>query len=160
MFSGFASLERAKREGREIIAIGMGTAGVATRILGPSRGAFLTYCSLTKKQPTAVGQLSVEELTRVYRVEKISRKTAITGLVGSPVGHSISPQIHNAAFASLGMDGVYIPFEVSDLKTFFKRMVHPRTREIDWPMRGLSITAPHKQLFSPSSIGLKPVRVK
>jgi 3-dehydroquinate dehydratase / shikimate dehydrogenase len=140
----FALLERSKREGREIIAIGMGAAGVATRILGPSRGAFLTYCSLTKEQPTAAGQLSIEELTRVYRVEKISRKTAITGLVGNPVGHSISPQIHNAAFASLGTDGVYIPFEVSDLKTFFKRMVHPRTREIDWSMRGLSITAPHK----------------
>jgi 3-dehydroquinate dehydratase / shikimate dehydrogenase len=139
-----ALLDRAKREGREIIAIGMGTAGVATRILGPSRGAFLTYCSLTKEQPTAAGQISIEELTRIYRVEKISHETAITGLVGNPVGHSISPQIHNAAFANLGTDAVYIPFEVSDLKAFFKRMVHPRTREIDWPIRGLSITAPHK----------------
>jgi 3-dehydroquinate dehydratase / shikimate dehydrogenase len=140
----FALLERARSEGREIIAIGMGTAGVATRIMGPARGAFLTYCSLTNEQPTAAGQISIEELTRVYRVEKITRKTAITGLVGNPVGHSVSPLIHNAAFASLGTDGVYIPFEVSDLKAFFKRMVHPRTREIDWPIRGLSITAPHK----------------
>jgi len=42
------------------------------------------------------------------------------------------------------MNAVYIPFEAHDLKAFFKRMVHPGTREIDWRIRGLSITAPHK----------------
>ena len=140
----FDLLQRAKRTGREIIAIGMGTAGVPTRILGPARGAFLTYASLAEQHATAAGQISIEELTGVYRVEKISSETVITGLVGRPVGHSISPQIHNAAFASSQTDAVYLPFEVRDLKAFFKRMVHPRTREIDWRLRGLSITAPHK----------------
>jgi 3-dehydroquinate dehydratase/shikimate dehydrogenase len=140
----FELLAHAKREGRETIAIGMGAAGVATRILGPARGAFLTYGSLGKERATAAGQVSIEELTDVYRVEKLTRETAITGLVGLPAAHSISPQIHNAAFASSGTNAVYIPFEVRDLKAFFRRMVHPRTREIDWRLRGLSITAPHK----------------
>lgn len=140
----FDLLEQAKRAGREIIAIGMGAAGVATRILGPAHGAFLTYASLADRRATAAGQISIEELTSIYRVEKISSETVITGLVGRPVGHSISPQIHNAAFASSQTDAVYIPFEVRDLKAFFKQMVHPRTREIDWLLRGLSITAPHK----------------
>lgn len=140
----FDLLDRAKQVGREIIAIGMGPAGMATRILGPSRGAYLTYASLADERATAVGQISVGDLTNVYRVEKITRATAVTGLVGRPVGHSISPQIQNAAFASLGMDAVYIPFEVHDLSGFFKRMVNRHTREIDWRMRGLSVTAPHK----------------
>src|SRR6185436_18353819 len=74
----------------------------------------------------------------------LTRETAIVGLVGSPVSHSISPQIHNAGFADSGINAVYLPFEVRDLKSFFKRMVHPHTREIDWRLRGLSITAPHK----------------
>jgi 3-dehydroquinate dehydratase/shikimate dehydrogenase len=140
----FNLMDKAKRDRRETIAIGMGAAGVATRILGPARGAFLTYGSLEKERATAAGQISVEELTNCYRVHKLTRETAITGLVGSPVSHSISPQIHNAAFASLGIDAVYIPFEVHDLKAFFRRMIHPRTREIDWRLSGLSITAPHK----------------
>jgi shikimate dehydrogenase len=59
--------------------------------------------------------------------------------------HSVSPQIHNAAFASEGINGVYLPFEVKDVDSFFKRMVDPRTRELDWNLRGLSVTAPHKQ---------------
>jgi len=53
--------------------------------------------------------------------------------------------MHNAAFASEGINGVYLPFEVQNLEAFFKRMVHPSTRELDWNLRGLSITAPHKQ---------------
>jgi 3-dehydroquinate dehydratase/shikimate dehydrogenase len=140
----FDLLECAKGAGREIIAIGMGAAGVATRILGPARGGFLTYASLTDEQATAAGQISVEDLTGVYRSAQLTRETTITGLVGCPVGHSISPQIHNAAFEDLRTDAVYIPFEVRDLHAFFKRMVHPHTREIDWRMLGLSITAPHK----------------
>jgi len=140
----FDLIEKAKHAGREIIAIGMGAAGVATRILGPARGAFLTFAATSNEHATAAGQISVEELRAVYRVEKITSATSITGLVGLPIGHSVSPHIHNAAFASLNTDAVYIPFAVTDLQSFFKRMVHPRTREIDWRLRGLSITAPHK----------------
>jgi 3-dehydroquinate dehydratase/shikimate dehydrogenase len=140
----FDLMDQAQRLGREVVAIGMGSAGVATRVLGPARGGFLTYGSLGRERETAAGQASIEELTNVYRVDKLTRETVITGLVGNPVSHSISPHIHNAAFASLGTNAVYIPFEVHDLKAFFRRMVHPRTREIDWRIRGLSITAPHK----------------
>jgi len=42
------------------------------------------------------------------------------------------------------VNGVYLPLEVGDLNAFVKRMVHPKTREIDWNLRGLSVTAPHK----------------
>jgi 3-dehydroquinate dehydratase/shikimate dehydrogenase len=45
----FHLLQRARREGREMIAIAMGEAGVATRILAPSRGAFLTTARKTKR---------------------------------------------------------------------------------------------------------------
>ena len=55
----------------------------------------------------------------------------ICGLVGLPVMHSVSPQIHNTAFAAEQLNGVYLPFEVADINTFFKRMVHPLTRELD-----------------------------
>jgi 3-dehydroquinate dehydratase/shikimate dehydrogenase len=140
----FQLLERAREDGREMISIAMGAAGVATRILGPSRGGFLTYASLDNETATAPGQLSLSELTKVYRLEKIDRHTQIFGLVGSPVSHSLSPLIHNSAFAAAGTNAVYVPFETRDVKTFIKRMIHPRTRELDWRLHGLSVTAPHK----------------
>ena len=140
----FHLLDRARREGREIVAIAMGEAGIATRILGPSRGAFMTYGSLDSSSAVAPGQLSAAALTDLYRIRELDRQTEIMGLMGSPVAHSISPQIHNAAFAARELNAVYIPFEVREAKDFIRRMVDPRTRELDWRLRGLSVTAPHK----------------
>jgi 3-dehydroquinate dehydratase / shikimate dehydrogenase len=140
----FQLLERARNDGLKMIGIAMGDAGVATRILGPSRGAFLTYASPEHESVTAPGQITARELREVYRIEKLDRQTEIFGLVGLPVSHSLSPRIHNAAFEATRTNAVYIPFEVRDLPAFIRRMVHPQTREIEWKMRGLSVTAPHK----------------
>ena len=141
----FKLVDRAIRESREIIAIAMGNAGIATRILGPSRGAFLTYGSLDEDSATAPGQVNARALRSLYNIDAINDETMICGLVGLPVMHSVSPHIHNAAFAREGVNGVYLPFEVSDIHSFIKRMVHPLTRRVNWKLRGLSITAPHKQ---------------
>ncbi len=140
----FRLLDRARAEGRELISIAMGTAGIATRILGPSRGSFLTYAAREKERATAPGQITARELRETYRIEQLDRKTEIFGLVGSPVSHSVSPHIHNKAFAATQTNAVFIPFEVRDIVAFFKRMVHGSSREIDWNIRGLSVTAPHK----------------
>jgi 3-dehydroquinate dehydratase/shikimate dehydrogenase len=140
----FHLLKRARDGGRELIAIAMGPAGVATRILGPSRGAYLTYGAVDSKHSTAPGQVTARQLRELYRIDQITAQTRITGLVGFPVGHSISPQIQNTAFAAAGVAAVYLPFEVRDVASFMRRMAHPRTRELDWNLRGLSVTAPHK----------------
>lgn len=145
----FQLLERARREGREVIAIAMGNAGITTRILGPALGSFLTYGALDDESATAPGQVNARNLRSLYHVDQIDKETMVCGLVGLPVMHSLSPQIHNAAFTSAGVNGVYLPLEVKDVDQFFRRMVHPRTREIDWNLRGLSVTAPHKQAVMP-----------
>jgi 3-dehydroquinate dehydratase/shikimate dehydrogenase len=141
----FRLLERALEDKREMIAIAMGSSGIATRILGPSRGAFLTYAALESETGTAPGQLTAWELKQVYRIEKIDRQTQIFGLMGLPVLHSVSPLMHNAAFETMHMNAVYLPFEVKNVSEFIRRMIHPRTRELDWNLGGLSVTAPHKQ---------------
>lgn len=140
----FRMLDRAQNEGRELIAIAMGQAGIATRILGPSRGSYLTYASLLDQSATAPGQLIAKDLRDIYRIDEIDRQTQIFGLMGRPVGHSISPHIHNAAFRAAGINAVYVPFEVGDAGQFLRRMVRPDSREMNWNLRGLSVTAPHK----------------
>jgi 3-dehydroquinate dehydratase/shikimate dehydrogenase len=140
----FGLLERARRDRRDVIAVAMGEAGLMTRVLAPSRGAFLTFGSLDDGGATAPGQITAAELRELYRVDSIGGRTAITGLVGSPVAHSVSPHMHNAAFAARGLDAVYVPFEVRDPRAFARRMAHPLTRELDWNLRGFSVTAPHK----------------
>jgi len=141
----FRLLDGARREGREMIAIAMGQAGIITRVLGPSRGSFLTYGSLDEDSTTAAGQLTARAMREIYRIDQIDSQTQILGLIGRPVSQSISPHIHNRGFAEAGVNAVYIPFEVHDAGQFFRRMVHPQSRELDWNLRGLSVTSPHKQ---------------
>jgi len=141
----FRLLQRATKDERETIAIAMGVAGVITRILGPSRGSYLTYGAGVPEGGTAPGQLVATDLRSLYRIDRIDSETLITGLVGSPVSHSVSPHIHNAAFKAGDLNAVYLPFHVDDLRGFVQRMVNPRTRELDWSLKGLSITAPHKK---------------
>ncbi|HET9525498.1 MAG TPA: shikimate dehydrogenase [Pyrinomonadaceae bacterium] len=152
----FQLLDRARTEGRHLIAIAMGNAGLPTRILGPSRGSFLTYAALAEERATAPGQITTQKLRSVYHVDTIDQETMICGLVGLPVMHSVSPHMHNAVFRAAGINGVYLPLEVRDVQSFFKRMVHPRTREIEWKLRGLSVTAPHKSKVLESLDWIEP----
>jgi shikimate dehydrogenase len=59
-------------------------------------------------------------------------------LIGNPVEHSLSPAIHNRAFAELGLDFVYLAFRVEDVRSALLAM-----RALE-NFRGLSVTIPHK----------------
>jgi 3-dehydroquinate dehydratase/shikimate dehydrogenase len=76
----------------------------------------------------------------VFRHNSIGRETAVYGVVADPVGHSLSPQIHNAEFGALGIDAVYVPFRVP-FDTLGQFMDDVQRLGI----RGLSITIPHKE---------------
>ena len=89
----FQLIDRARSEGREIIAIAMGNAGIATRILGPSRGAFLTYGSLDEDSATAPGQVNARKLRSLYNIDAINDETMICGLVGHAC-HALSVAAH------------------------------------------------------------------
>ncbi|MGD1012219.1 MAG: shikimate dehydrogenase [Acidimicrobiales bacterium] len=65
--------------------------------------------------------------------------TAIVGVVGFPVRHSLSPVLHNAALAALGIDWGYVAFEVPE--TAFEAAV---AGAVALGLRGLSVTMPHK----------------
>ena len=68
----------------------------------------------------------------------------VFGVVGKPVAHSRSPALHNAALKSAGIDGVYIPYLVDDLRAFLQTFSHS-------DFKGFSVTIPHK-------VGGAPVR--
>lgn len=140
----FRLLDRAHGEGRKLIALSMGQPGLLTRLLGPARGSHLTYGSLGPGRESAAGQPRCEELRGLYRVQDISPETSITAIIGSPIGHSASPAMHNRAFAALGLNFVYLPIEVNDPASFFARFARNESREIDWKLRGFSVTIPHK----------------
>lgn len=66
--------------------------------------------------------------------------TRIVGIFGDPIAHTLSPAMHNAAFAALGLDWVYVPVRVRsrDLEDALRGM-----RAMGWA--GINVTIPHKE---------------
>jgi 3-dehydroquinate dehydratase/shikimate dehydrogenase len=147
----FDLIDRAKSLSppRQVIALGMEMPGVMTRILALSRGAMLTFGSLRRGAESASGQPTADELKNLYRADKLTRDSLVMGVMGHPIGHSRSPLIHNTALAALNVDGVYLPLEVDDVNNFVRDFVRPATRKMDWNLRGLSVTIPHKLSILP-----------
>ena len=78
------------------------------------------------------------------KLKKLTGHTRIVGVIGDPVEHSRSPQMHNAAFAKAGLDYVYVPFHVrpDDLEQAIAGF-----KAIN--VVGINVTLPHKQAVIP-----------
>ncbi len=83
---------------------------------------------------------------------KVRGSTTLTGLIGDPVSHSISPIIHNHAFAKLGLDFCYIPLGVKEekLNSLIETM-----RSLNFA--GANVTIPHKSSVIPFCDEISPL---
>lgn len=125
------------------IGMCMGDIGTPSRILGPKFGAPFTFATFHHERALAPGQLSYDQMVNVYRHNSIGSETAVFGVIADPIGHSLSPQVHNAAFGAEGIDAVYVPFRVPfDMLGQFVEDA-PRLT-----IRGLSVTIPHKEAIA------------
>lgn len=138
-------VDRAKSEKKRVIPIAMGEAGKWTRILGLAHGAFMTYASLDPGKETADGQITAKDLIETYRVKELNENTQVYGVIGDPISQSLSPYMHNPAFAAADIDAIFVPLSVRNLDAFMRRMVMPKTREVELNFGGFSVTMPHKQ---------------
>lgn len=74
----------------------------------------------------------------------VTGKTQVVGVWGHPVGHSRSPQMHNAALAALALDWVYVPFDVDPARI---ASAVEGVRALN--LVGVNITVPLKELVGP-----------
>lgn len=84
---------------------------------------------------------------------QINGQTQLYGIIGNPVCHSLSPAMHNAAFAALGLNKVYVPLPAQDAGPALAGL-------IALGIRGASVTIPHKQAVLPFLASLDPVAEK
>ncbi len=125
-----------------LIALCMGEEGIATRVLAPKFGGYLSFASQGAGKNSAPGQIEWRDMIGMYRFKQINAATGIYGVMADPVSHSMSPAIHNAAFASRDINAVYLPLKVKDPAQFLDSF-QPLGVE------GLSVTIPHKTAVIP-----------
>jgi len=127
------------------LALAMGQAGVISRILARKFGAFGTFASLKHGNESAPGQLTLHDMRKVYRWDAQNKSTQIFGVIGCPVGHSMSPVIHNTAFDTVGLDAVYVPLLIQPGAEFFNLFMQAVVDRGYLNFRGFSVTIPHKE---------------
>lgn len=124
----------ARRRGPTIV-LAMGEPGVATRILAARLGSCWTYAG--DDAGVAPGQLTARRMQEEFGFDRLGPGTAVFGVLGRPVAHSVSPAMHNAAFRALGLDAVYVPLAADTFDDFtaFAEAIG---------LKGASVTAPYK----------------
>lgn len=126
------------------IAIAMGDVGVFTRILGRKYGAPFTYAGFNPERVFAAGMPIFQDLQRDYQYDQIDADTEVYGVIGDPIGHSLSPAIHNASFRRLGLNKVLVPFLIPS------GTLEPALKTLEWiGLKGFSVTIPHKEAVVP-----------
>ncbi len=115
------------------ILVGLGPAGMLTRALAGEAGQEIQYA--VGNRETAAGQLDLAAALRVK-----AKGSFVLGLLGHPLGHSLSPEIHEAALQALRLPGVYLPFDMAEAS------IQPFLAAAErLHVRGLNVTIPYKE---------------
>ncbi len=139
----------ARKRSQNIISLCMGGQGVISRMIAPFMGNFLSFATLHKGGQSAPGQFTVQQMNRFKNL--ISAKRGMSAsvlsscntpvknyvLLGNPVGHSLSPLMHNAALKKMGIEENYSVCCVQDIGLAIEGI---RGMNI----RGASVTIPFK----------------
>jgi 3-dehydroquinate dehydratase/shikimate dehydrogenase len=126
---------------KKLISFLMGERGEISRILCRSWGSFTSYAPLKGVGHTAPGQIPIEILRDIYRVDAINENFDIYGLIGNPVKESIGYYVHNKLFSHYNINAVYVNFLVDDIEKF---MVSYKNQ-----FSGLCVTMPFKEKIIP-----------
>ena len=132
----------AASHGKPLVAIALGPMGAITRVVGGRYRAPFTYAAAAEGEEAAPGQIPAEQLADVYRVRDVTPATRVYGVLGGAARHSLSPLLHNRAFAARQVDAVYVPLQAEALEPFVRAL--PALG-----LSGFSVTRPYKVAILP-----------
>lgn len=136
-----------------VVGIAMGEEGLISRVLSPRAGAAFTFAAAADEAATAPGQVTARTMLDLYRLDQVDSATRVFGVAGNPIGHSLSPLMHNTAFRRENVNAVMLPLKaksVGDLLTVVR----------DLPLGGVAVTMPFKQEVLPFLANMDPLTAR
>ncbi|HPS78555.1 MAG TPA: type I 3-dehydroquinate dehydratase [Thermoanaerobaculaceae bacterium] len=135
------------RKERRAVVLATGEAGRAARLLGPLLGSPLAFAAWGAGRAAAPGQYMPEEIgALVGHLNAPPRR--VYAVLGQPVGGSLSPRMHNAAYRALGLPDLFVPIEVQD-RAELGRLLQPTgitaLDEVGLRAGGFAVTMPWKE---------------
>ena len=130
--------QRLRDAGQPATCFCMGAAGAVSRLLAAGQGAALIYAALESGREVAAGQWPLRRLVGELGVSHWQPGTRFCGLIGDPIGRSLSPVIFNAVLRERGMNMAYVPVAGGDLDAVLRLLTGAG-------FRGVSVTMPFKE---------------
>ncbi len=121
------------------LILGMGEFGQPSRFLGAFFGNCWTYVAESKEVTVAPGQFTLKQALESYRMPSWEGFPSFYGVLGNPLGHSLSPTLHNRLFQHHGLKKMYMPCQVDDLDAWFGYVNRSHCS-----FQGFSVTRPFK----------------
>jgi 3-dehydroquinate dehydratase/shikimate dehydrogenase len=129
----------------DTIAYAQGPLGFWTRLIAPRLGAPVVF-GLVSNGPAVPTEPSVNKLIEDYGLPSLMPVEGIYGIVGSPVFHSLSPRLHNAAYRAMNYPALFVPFHVESFSEFWHEVVEAGVLEsLGMPIKGLTVASPNKE---------------
>src|SRR5437588_1766855 len=110
--------------------------GVGGNGTGAGRGASAAF--------DADGASSIAQLIDDYGLPDLPPVRRLYGILGRSIGRSLSPRLHNDAYRRLQLPALYLPFQTDSLAAFLAGL-EPGLAALGMPLRGLTVTSPHKE---------------
>ena len=123
-------------EGRRHVLFASGAEAQYTRVLAPVYSSAWVYARAQASAATAPGQLTAAALRAAWPRAGCTPATRMLAVLGDPIAHSVSPQVHTCGLRELDLDAVYVAVRCADLAGFAQQLAP------QW--RGLALTAPLK----------------
>lgn len=125
---------------RPTVAFCMGEIGFLSRFTALRYGAPFLYAAFNSERAIAPGLPCVDTLKTTYPVRSIDADTMILGVVGDPIGHSLSPVLHNHMLMRSRSNAIYLPMRVP------QGSLAEAVKAYDsLPVQGYSVTLPLKE---------------
>jgi len=135
----FDLLEYGQSKRVPTMILAMGEVGLWTRVLAGKFGSPFTFGRGEGAPGTAPGQPTWRELDELYRFQEIGADWPVYAVIGNPIGHSLSPLMHNTGLKAAGLKGVYLPLKIEGPP---EPVLNTLVRA---GLQGVSITIPHKE---------------
>lgn len=129
----------------DTIAYATGLLGFWSRLIAPRLGAPLVF-GLVPNGPVVPAEPTIDRLIEDYGLPQLRPLEGIYGIIGSPVFHSLSPRLHNAAYRKTNYPALYVPFHVESFSEFWQEVVGGGVLDsLNMPVKGLTVSSPHKE---------------
>lgn len=113
---------------------------VALHLGSPAIFGLVPNGSVIPAEPT------ITKLIHDYGLPRLMPIKEIFAIIGSPVFHSLSPRLHNAAYRALGYNALFVPLQVESFDEFWEQVVQSRILDsLGLPINGMTVASPHKE---------------